>query len=149
VVNSEGFILQNPNNADEEIGFTREELPDVPVYTQVNFGLKDTSEDRELGSTSSGGDFNFIQDTKDGLIGLGLWVYDLKQTAKKLKNSDYSLDSILAVETGTPYLTSVYNVTDINRNPVYKLCAKKVFGLKGLLSVANGSKITIIWNINF
>ena len=78
---------------------------------------------------------------------MGLWAFDIDKTYAKLLDNGYPLSSIYDKAGGAGEL---YNVTDIDRNPVFKLLAKKVF--RRPITIASGltnPSLRIVWEINF
>jgi hypothetical protein len=87
-------------------------------------------------------------DEQGGIAAIGLWVLDTKATYKKHLDNGYDLSAIY----DTPGSGSaVYNLTDTNRNPVFKLVAKKVFrqAITPSEGRTTGDFIRIQWEINF
>ena len=77
---------------------------------------------------------------------MGLWAFDIDKTYAKLLDNGYQLSSIY--EAGSA--GKLYNVTDTDRNPVFKLLAKKVF--RQPITIASGltnPSLRIVWEINF
>lgn len=91
-------------------------------------------------------DINFF-DLQGGIGAMGLWAFDIDKTYAKLLDNGYPLSSIYDKAGGAGEL---YNVTDIDRNPVFKLLAKKVF--RRPITIASGltnPSLRIVWEINF
>lgn len=94
----------------------------------------------------SANDMNYF-DLQGGIGGMGLWAFDVNKTYAKLLDNGYDLSSVYDYAGGAGKL---YNVTDIDRNPVFKLLAKKVF--RQPITIASGltnPSLRIVWEINF
>ena len=133
-INSDGFILESrvarASQAflDASAGFVVSGIADVSATREVQYIL-----------TLSYDEWRLLDNWYGGLGAIGLWTMD---TEKTLDN--YPEGSILSD-------IRLYNETDVYKNPVYKLFAKKVFlpgGLKLLNPAANDS-LTILWSIKF
>tara|TARA_R110002167_G_scaffold284935_4_gene490108 strand:- start:525 stop:1376 length:852 start_codon:yes stop_codon:yes gene_type:complete len=135
-INSDGFIIESrvardaQTILDSSAGFvvSVSGASDLSATRQVNYYI-----------TLQHDEWQFIDRYYGGLGAIGLWTMD---TEKTLDN--YTEGSTIAN-------ISLYNETDVYKNPVFKLFAKKVFlpgGLK-LLDPAADDSITILWSIKF
>lgn len=94
----------------------------------------------------SGTDVNYF-DLQGGIGAMGLWAFDVDKTFAKLLDNGYTLDSVY--DTPGPS-GKLYNVTDTDRNPVFKLLSKKVF--RRPITIASGlsnPSLRIVWEIKF
>lgn len=141
VINSEGFILENDNSRPVQ------SVLDA-VHGFVVSGASDASATRTLtyALTLSSGDWKFLDWYYGGLESIGLWTFDVEESHKKLGAVPF-----LDRSTGTPYSTSLYNLTDVSKNPKFRLFAKKVFFPGGLQipELHNNDYLTIYWEIQF
>jgi len=131
-VNSDGFVYSGQADSD---GFN---LSGYTVTTTVS-SIKHTI---DLSAT----DVNFF-DLQGGIGAMGLWAFDIDKTYAKLLDNGYNLSAIYDQPGASGEL---YNVTDIDRNPVFKLLAKKVF--RQPITIASGltnPSLRIVWEINF
>ena len=135
LVNSEGYILQNRG------------VPDASSQHGFTVSAGDSAIQYEL--TLSSTDYNYVTSSYAGVGAIGLWTYDFPKTAKKLKDAGYALSAGILDTSATPYATSVYNVTDLSRNPIYRLFAKKVFTPGGLIMDSSADYIRMKWTITF
>lgn len=91
-------------------------------------------------------DVNYF-DLQGGVGAMGLWAFDVDKTYKKLLDNGYNLSSIYDKPGSAGKL---YNVTDVDRNPVFKLLSKKVF--RRPITIESGlsnPKLRIVWEIKF
>lgn len=131
-VNSDGFVYSGQADSN---GFS---LSGYTVTTTAS-SIKHTI---DLSST----DVNFF-DLQGGIGAMGLWAFDINKTYAKLLDNGYNLSAIYDQPGASGEL---YNVTDIDRNPVFKLLAKKVF--RQPITIASGltnPSLRIVWEINF
>ena len=131
-VNSDGFVYSGIENSE---GFCFSGYVPSSTATSIVHVI-------DLSAT----DVNFF-DLQGGIGAMGLWAVDIDKTYAKLLDNGYSLDSIYDKAGGAGEL---YNVTDIDRNPVFKLLAKKVF--RQPITIASGltnPSLRIVWEINF
>jgi len=130
-VNSDGFVYSGVENSD---GFCFSGYVPSSTATSIVHVI-------DLSAT----DVNFF-DLQGGIGAMGLWAFDIDKTYAKLLDNGYQLSSIY--EAGSA--GKLYNVTDIDRNPVFKLLAKKVF--RQPITIASGltnPSLRIVWEINF
>ena len=133
-VNSEGFIIES------RVARTSQTFLDASAGFVVS-GLGDVSATREVRYIITLGhqDWNVLDALYGGLGAIGLWTLDAEKTL-----DNYTEGSVLTD-------ISLYNETDVYKNPVFKLFAKKVFlpgGLK-LLDPAADDSMSIVWSIKF
>jgi len=130
-VNSDGFVYSGQGDANFNLsGFTVSTTTSSIVHTI------------DLSAT----DVNFF-DLQGGIGAMGLWAFDIDKTYAKLLDNGYSLSSVYDKPGSSGEL---YNVTDTDRNPVFKLLAKKVF--RQPITIASGltnPSLRIVWEINF
>jgi hypothetical protein len=130
-VNSDGFVYSGQGDANFNLsGFTVSTTASSIVHTI------------DLSAT----DVNFF-DLQGGIGAMGLWAFDVDKTYAKLLDNGYSLSSVYDKPGASGEL---YNVTDTDRNPVFKLLAKKVF--RQPITIASGltnPSLRIVWEINF
>ena len=113
---------------DASAGFVVSGVGDVSATREVKYIL-----------TLSHDEWQNLDDVYGGLGVIGLWTLDSEKTLNNYTEGSTVSD------------ISLYNVTDIYKNPVFKLFAKKVFlpgGLK-LLDSASNDSISIVWSIKF
>lgn len=130
-VNSDGFVYNGAENSD---GFCFSGYVTSSTSNSIVHVI-------DLSAT----DVNFF-DLQGGIGAMGLWAFDIDKTYSKLLDNGYALSSIY--EAGSA--GKLYNVTDIDRNPVFKLLAKKVF--RQPITIASGltnPSLRIVWEINF
>ena len=130
-VNSDGFVYSGQGDANFNLsGFTVSTTASSIVHTI------------DLSAT----DVNFF-DLQGGIGAMGLWAFDVDKTYAKLLDNGYNLSSVYDKPGASGEL---YNVTDTDRNPVFKLLAKKVF--RQPITIASGltnPSLRIVWEINF
>tara|TARA_R110000850_G_scaffold46310_3_gene116549 strand:- start:929 stop:1783 length:855 start_codon:yes stop_codon:yes gene_type:complete len=133
-INSDGFIIESRVARASQIfydasaGFVVSGVGDVSATREVKYIL-----------TLSHDEWQNLDDVYGGLGVIGLWTLDSEKTLNNYTEGSTVSD------------ISLYNVTDIYKNPVFKLFAKKVFlpgGLK-LLDSASNDSISIVWSIKF
>ena len=74
----------------------------------------------------SSSDIDFL-DIYGGIGAIGLWTLNADETMRKFVKYGHSTADNVFDLSAHPYPTSLYNVTDITRNPVFRLFSKKVF----------------------
>jgi len=158
VINSDGFILESivsrtsQTVLDSSAGFVVSSTPTATV-SAMDASSWVEGEGREVKYQLSlmANDWKFLDYYYGGIGSMGLWTLDYEKTAKKL-GGEFGNPPFWSPESGTPYSTSLYNLTDTTQNPVFKLFAKKVFfpgGLKIPENTSYDDHITIIWGIKF
>ena len=158
VVNSDGFILESTVSRasqtvlDSSAGFVVSSTPTATV-SAMDASSWVEGEGREVKYQLSlmAKDWKFLDYYYGGIGSMGLWTLDYEKTAKKL-GGEFGNPPFWGPESGTPYSTSLYKLTDTTQNPVFKLFAKKVFfpgGLKIPENTSYDDHITIIWGIKF
>jgi len=174
VINSDGYIMETPGSVsaytikDSSAGYVVSATPVSSTYglSAYNSNPAKGINGREVKYvlTLTANDWRFLDYYYGGLGNIGLHVFDFPATAKKFAGelcNDQVPQPFLNRDTGTPYgtpgnmgaggKTSLYNLTDATKNPVFKLFAKKIFqpgGLK-LNHVDYNDFITIVWGIKF
>ena len=164
VINSEGYIMEASGSVssytvkDSSAGFV------VSAYPIDNsFGLSAINHEREVKYvlTLTPNDWKLLDYYYGGIANIGLHVFDLPATAKKFAGVSSNHLSFLNRTKGTPYgtaatmgaggKTSLYNLTDTTKNPVFKLFAKKIFQPGGLRMNSSDYNdfMTIVWTIKF
>jgi len=166
VVNSDGFIFENPKSwgqlrngggvgiHDSSAGFVVSGIGDVSATREIKYIL-----------TLSSIDWKFLDYYYGGIGSIGLWTVDVPATTKKISGDEASTYPLWTSATGTPYTQSLYNMTDSTKNPVFNLFAKKTFLPGGLKIPENPAHdpgispdethaniddyLTIIWSIKF
>jgi len=158
VVNSDGFIYENPNSfgqhnnpaggftiADSSAGFLTSAIGTLSSTKEIKYIL-----------TLSSTDWKFLDYYYGGIGSIGLWTLDRTATVKKRFKEEAVTYPLWTSATGTPYAESLYNMTDSTKNPVFKLFAKKTFQPGGLKLIENSlatdnidDYLTIIWSIKF
>ena len=158
VVNSDGFIYENPNSfgqhnnpaggftiADSSAGFLTSAIGTLSSTKEIKYIL-----------TLSSTDWKFLDYYYGGIGSIGLWTLDRTATVKKRFKEEAVTYPLWTSATGTPYVESLYNMTDSTKNPVFKLFAKKTFQPGGLKLIENSlatdnidDYLTIIWSIKF
>ena len=94
----------------------------------------------------SSNDVNFF-DIYGGIGGMGLWTLNGDETFRKFAEYNHSITATNTVfdMSAYPLATCLYNVTDVTRNPVFKLFSKKVF--RTPLSIKNADFLRIKWYV--
>lgn len=94
----------------------------------------------------SSDDLDFF-DHYGGIGGIGLWALNADETFKKFDKYSHDITTTNTVYdlSAYPLATSLYNVTDVTRNPVYRLFSKKVF--KNPLQKGPADFIRIKWYV--
>ena len=96
----------------------------------------------------SGSDVDFF-DTQGGVGAMGLWAFDIDATYNKLLDNGFSLSAIYNTSAEDPS-KQLYNVSDVARNPVFKLLSKKVFKRPiTIAETATNPILRIVWEIKF
>ena len=161
VINSDGYIYEasgcvsSYNTKDSSAGFVVSAAPVTATY-----GYDATSTPREVKYvlTLTANDWKFLNYYYGGIGNIGLHVFDFAATAKKF-GGESANPPFLNRDKSTPYgsgkltggKTSLYNLTDPSKNPVFKLFAKKIFQPGGLKMnhVDYNEFVTIVWGIKF
>ena len=161
VINSDGYIYEasgcvsSYNTKDSSAGFVVSAAPVTATY-----GYNATSTPREVKYvlTLTANDWKFLNYYYGGIGNIGLHVFDFAATAKKF-GGESANPPFLNRDKSTPYgsgkltggKTSLYNLTDPSKNPVFKLFAKKIFQPGGLKMnhVDYNEFVTIVWGIKF
>ena len=157
VVNSDGFIYENPKSVgqrtngeglgiwDSSSGFVASGIGDVSATREIKYIL-----------TLSSLDWKFLDYYYGGIGSIGLWGVDKEKTCAKLFPDEVPTYPLWSSGTGTPYAESLYNMTNSEANPEFKLLAKKTFQPGGLKLARNvlvtdniDDYLTIIWSIKF
>ena len=134
-INSEGYILESKvarssqSLADASGGFLVSGIADLSATREVKYIL-----------TISYKDWKFLDYYYGGIGAIGLWTLDRDATLDKYDSESEAAN------------INLYNITDITKNPVFKLFSKKVFlpgGLQLNESSSNDDYITITWGIKF
>ena len=145
VLTPHGFILPSPvaltsqTHTDASAGFVTSAVGDLSATSEVKYIL-----------TLRADEWKLLDYYYGGLGSIGLWTIDYEATNRKF--GELSKPPFLDTTTGNPYATSLYNLTDPEKEPVFKLFSKKVFfpgGLKIPEGTANDEYITIVWGIKF
>lgn len=157
VVNSDGYILENPKSLGQRVngggigiwdsssGFVASGIGDVSATREIKYIL-----------TLSSTDWKFLDYYYGGIGSIGLWGVDKEKTCAKLFPDEVPTYPLWSSGTGTPYAESLYNMTNSEANPEFKLLAKKTFQPGGLKLARNvlvtdniDDYLTIIWSIKF
>ena len=94
----------------------------------------------------SSGALDYFQ-MQGGVGAIGLHTFNVDETYRKLKTNGFNLSAIY--DTSAATADSLYNLSDVTRNPVFRLVAKKVF--RTPLSYTTGANkfIRLSWEIRF
>jgi hypothetical protein len=137
VINSDGYVLFGYEGPKDQGGF--------PYY--VN-GFNATSSTSSMTYTLdvSSGALDYFQ-MQGGVGAIGLHTFNVDETYRKLKTNGFNLSAIY--DTSAATADSLYNLSDVTRNPVFRLVAKKVF--RTPLSYTTGANkfIRLSWEIRF
>tara|TARA_R110002110_G_scaffold409296_2_gene631501 strand:+ start:31892 stop:35533 length:3642 start_codon:yes stop_codon:yes gene_type:complete len=137
VINSDGYVLFGYEGPKDQGGF--------PYY--VN-GFNATSSTSSMTYTLdvSSGALDYFQ-MQGGVGAIGLHTFNVDETYRKLKTNGFNLSTIY--DTSAATADSLYNLSDVTRNPVFRLVAKKVF--RTPLSYTTGANkfIRLSWEIRF
>jgi len=134
VVTSDGYILAHPTASaivDSSAGL----ITSGSGGTSVKYILTLTKDEAKY-LTYYGG----------GIETAGLWTIDWDETCKKL-SGELNGPPFLNATSGSPYSTSLYNLTNPDTEPVFKLFSKKVFFPGGLKIDDASDHLRIIWTI--
>jgi len=133
-INSEGYILES------KVARSSQTINDASAGFVVS-GVGDVSSTREVKYilTLNRDEWDFLDKFYGGIGSIGLWTLDRERTISKYAEGT-SMDNI-----------DLYNITDVDKNPVFRLFSKKVFLPGGLQLVDNtqDAALTIIWSIKF
>ena len=133
-INSDGFIYKNDTLLAGTFAISG-------YYTSSN----STSIVHVIDVSSTDCDFF---DTQGGIGAIGLWGFDIDATYRKLLDNGYSLSAIYNTDGEDP--ADLYNMTEIDRNPVFRLLSKKVFRRPlTAATTVNPSVLRIVWEIKF
>jgi len=137
VINSDGYVLFGYEGPKYQGG--------LPYY--VN-GFNATSSISSMTYTLdvSSGALDYFQ-MQGGVGAIGLHTFNVDETYRKLKTNGFNLSAIY--DTSAATADSLYNLSDVTRNPVFRLVAKKVF--RTPLSYTTGANkfIRLSWEIRF
>ena len=158
VINSDGFILENPRARstqrllDSSAGFIVSSTPIETVSAMPEAGwVSGNGREVQYRLSLMADDFKFLDYYYGGIGSIGLWTLDYEKTAKKL-GDEFGNPPFWVSSSGTPYTTSLYNLSDTTQNPVFKLFAKKIF-FPGSIKIPENTNyndyITIVWGIKF
>ena len=131
VVNSDGFIYSGYNGA-------------YGNFYLRGFGTSADSESVTYIIDVVEEDMQFLN-FQGGIGAVGLWTFDADATFRKLKANGYDPSAIFDTDGGS----QLYNVTEIDRNPVFKLFSKKTFRNPLPYPTGGGDIIRIEWTIKF
>ena len=140
VINSDGYVLFGYNGPIE--------LGSRPAYPYYINGLNAASSTSSMTYTLdvSSGALNWFQH-QGGVGAIGLHTFNVSETYKKLKANGFAISAIYDVDGADA--DSLYNLTDVTRNPVFKMAAKKVFRTPLSFDTAANRFIRLIWEIRF
>ena len=133
-INSEGFILESRVARGSQVvndasaGFIVSGVGDVSSTREVQYTL-----------TINYDEWLYLTEFYGGIGSIGLWTLNRGETISKHPEGT-TMDEI-----------DLYNIWDVDLNPVFRLFAKKVF-LPGGLQLVDSAKdaaLTIIWSIKF
>ena len=139
VINSDGYVLFG-FNGPLAVG-----RPSAPYYPNGFNAASSTSSMTYTLDVSSGA-LDYFQ-MQGGVGGMGLHTFNVGETYRKLKDNGHALSAIYDVSGATA--NSLYKLTDVTRNPVFRLATKKVF--RTPLSFTSGANkfIRLSWEIRF
>ena len=137
VINSDGYVLFGYNGA--LMGGTK------PFYVN-GFNAAPTVSSMVYTLDVSSTELDYFQ-MQGGIGAMGLHTFNVNATYRKLKTNGFDLSAIY--DTASADANSLYNLSDVTRNPVFRLATKKVF--RTPLSYTTGSQkfIRLVWEINF
>ena len=158
VITSDGYILETSGSndvydvKDASSGFV---VSAIPPATASAMGHADIREVKYV-LTLTATDWNFLDYYYGGVGAIGMHVFDYARTAANnggdTANPPFLDTTPGSQSTGSPYSTSLYNLTDSSKDPVFNLFSKKIF-FPGGLKIPEGSDyndyITIVWGIKF
>jgi hypothetical protein len=139
VVNSDGYVY--PNIGGQPLGGT--------VYTK---GFSTTTKDLGGGASAlefiydiSSSDMDFFE-YQGGIGSIGLWLMNADETYRKLDSYGFEVSSVYDTS-AYPWSTSLYNVTDIRKNPVFNLLSKKAFRTPLGYTSGINNFLRIMWSV--
>jgi len=141
VINSDGYVLFGYNGPiTQTVGRN-----DYDYYVNGFNAVSSTSSMTYTVDVSSGA-MNYFQ-IQGGIGCAGLHTFNIDETYRKLKDNGHSLDSVY--DKGALSADTLYILTDVTRNPIFRLAAKKVFRLPLTYGAATNRFIRLSWEIRF